>query len=111
VIFKKRYIGGNDQLNKRILSIPLIMPIVIIATNGFAGFIIRAITSEIFLHLPLGAFRRYWVGFIQLEFTFVLDAFSGFFYPLLLLYLMPPLRQALRKSNATVGPAENKATP
>ena len=106
VIFKKSYTGGNDQLNKRMLSIPLIMPIVIIATNGFAGFIIRALISEIFIHLPLGAFRRYWVGFVQLEFTFILDAFSGFFYPLLLLYLMPPLRQALRKSNATVVPAE-----
>ena len=106
VIFRKSYTGGNDQLNKRMLSIPLIMPIVIIATNGFAGFIIRALISEILICLPLGAFRRYWVGFVQLEFTFILDAFSGFFYPLLLLYLMPPLRQALRKSNATVVPAE-----
>ena len=106
MIFKKSYTGGNDQLNKRILSIPLVMPFVIIATNLFAGFIIRALTSEIFLRLPFGAFRRYWVGFIQLEFTFILDAFSGFFYPILLLYLMPPLRQALRKSNSTVAPAE-----
>lgn len=106
VIFKKSYTGGNNQLNKRILSIPLVMPIVIIATNLFAGFIIRALTSEILLRLPFGAFRRYWVGFIQLEFTFILDAFSGFFYPILLLYLMPPLRQAIRKSNATVVPVE-----
>ena len=104
-IFKKSYTGGDDQLNKRILSIPLVMPIVIIVTNLFAGFIIRALISEIFVQLPFGAFRRYWVGFIQIEFTFILDAFNGFFYPTLLLYLMPPLRQALRKSNATVAPA------
>ena len=106
VVFKKNYTGGDDQLNKRILSIPVIMPIVIIATNLFAGFLIRALISQIFLRLPFGAFRRYWVGFIQIEFTFFLDAFSGFFYPILLLYLMPPLRQALRKSNSSVAPAE-----
>ena len=96
-IFKKSYTGGDDQLNKKILSIPLVMPIVIIANNLFAGFIVRALISEIFVRLPLGNFRRYWVAFVQFEVTFILDASSGFFYPFLLrLYLMPPPRQALR---------------
>ena len=106
VIFKKSYTGGDDQLNKRILSIPIIMPTVIITTNLFAGFLIRALISEIFLRLPFGAFHHYWVVFIQIEFTFFLNAFSGFFYPVLLLYLLLPLRQALRKSNSSVAPAE-----
>ena len=90
VVFKKSYTGGDDQLNKKILSIPIIIPIVIITINLFAGFLIRALISQIFLRLPFGAFRRYWVVFIQIEFTFFLDAFNGFFYPGLLLYLLPP---------------------
>ena len=102
-IFKNSYTGGNDQLNKRMLSIPLIMPIVITATNVFVGYPPRVLISEI---LPTVPFRRYWIIFFQIEYTLIFDGFSGFFYPLLLLYLMPPLRQALRKSNATVVPAD-----
>ena len=105
VIFKKSYTGGDDQLNKRILSIPLVMPIVIMGNNLFSGFIVRALISEIFVRLPFGGFRRYWVAFAQFEVTYFLDAFNDFFYPIVLLYLMPPLRQALRKSNASVAVA------
>ena len=102
-IFKSSYTGGNDQLNKRISSIPLIMPIVIIGTNVFVGHPPRVLISEI---LPTVPFRRHWIIFFQIEYTLIFNGFSGFFYPLLLLYLMPPLRQALRKSNATVVPAD-----
>ena len=89
VVFKKSYTGGDDKLSKRILSIPLVMPIVIIATNLFAGYFTRVVISFIFVRLPLGAFRRYWVIFLQFEVTFFLEGFSGFFYVILLLYLMP----------------------
>ena len=63
----------------------------------------KILVSEIFSQLPFGDFHHYWIAFAQLEVSYFTDALSGFFYPVLLLYLMPPLRQALKKSgsNAT----------
>lgn len=51
VIFKKSYTGGNDQLNRRILSIPFVMPAVVIVTNLFSTILFRTLTNEIFFQL------------------------------------------------------------
>ena len=60
VIFKKYYIGGDDQLNRRMLSLPVVMPLVILASSVIEGVVIL-IVAEIFLILPLGDFFPYWL--------------------------------------------------
>ena len=36
-VFKHYYTGGDDQLNRRILSLPIVMPLVIIASTVLEG--------------------------------------------------------------------------
>ena len=107
LIFKKSYTGGDDQLNKRILSIPFIMPAVVIGTNFVSIILVRALVDRILLLFSIGNFQVYWSTFLRSVTTSIIRAFIGFFYAILLLYLMPPLRQALRKFNSqTVVPGE-----
>ena len=43
LIFKQNYTGGDDQLNRRILSIPFIMPTVVVSTNIFSNVLVGSL--------------------------------------------------------------------
>ena len=107
LIFKKSYTGGDDQLNRRILSIPFIMPTVVIATNLLLPLILRMLINQILLQFPFGDYHLFWATFLRTVISLVTQALIGLCYAILLLYLMPPLRRALRKVRSqTVALAE-----
>ena len=57
-VFKKYYTGGDDQLNRKMLSLPFIMPIVIIASSAFEPLLTRLVSSFISM-LSLGDLLPY----------------------------------------------------
>lgn len=102
--FKKCSIGRDEQLNRKMLSLPLIMPIVVILSNTLTGTVVGRLNGSLILSLPLGVFHTYWLISSQVLVNIALVALNGLFSPLLLLYLMPPLRHALKKQPNVVAP-------
>ena len=49
--FKKNYTGGDDQLNRRMLSLPVIMPLTIMATSMTEAIMIALVTI-FFIYTP-----------------------------------------------------------
>ena len=91
-IFKKSYIGSDSQLNRRIISLPVIMPLVSILASVLF-FIFRRLLQSI---LRLTATSHY-PNFVLLsnEFlSYVLEGASAFIYPIVLLYIHPQLRSS-----------------
>ena len=95
-IFKKYYTGGDDQLNRRMLSLPFIMPIVIIVSAAFEPLLTRLVASFI-LMLSLGDLFPYWIIFANSIMLTVSHSSIGLVYPSVLLYTHTPLRQAVKR--------------
>ena len=95
LIFKRYYTGGDDQLNRRMLSLPFIMPLANVASSMLEILSIQ-IVAEILLTLPLGVYYAHWILFTQ-TFVFLLVRFmSRIIYPLVLVYTHIELRQSVR---------------
>ena len=61
-VFKKCYTGGDDQLNRRMLSLPFIMPLVIIASSILEALLSGPVLRVVSM-LSLGDFFPYWIIF------------------------------------------------
>ena len=61
-VFKKYYTGRDDQLNRRMLSLPFIMPLVIIASSILEALLSGPV-SRVISMLSLGDFFPYWIIF------------------------------------------------
>ena len=89
VIFRKAYIGDSDQLNRRIISLPVVMPCMLvlptILSNTFLSTAEEAITST------ESDFATYWVLFNRLLAFQIHEFISGIAYPLVLLLLNPKI--------------------
>ena len=90
VIFKKSYLGDDNQLNRRIISLPIIMPLVTIFASIFY-FILREIFENILRQIVREYFAN-WVLFTNETLGHILEGASGFIYPVMLLYFHPQLR-------------------
>jgi hypothetical protein len=94
--FKNYYTGGDDQLNRRMLSLPFIMPLSNLASGLFEGATITLV-GVIISMLSLGDLFPYWTMFT----IFVLASFLRFLirlvYPLMLLYTHRKLRRAIKR--------------
>lgn len=96
VTFKKYYTGGDDQLNRRMLSLPVVMPLATIASTMFEAAFTLSIT-ELLFRLPLGGYYPYWIGFtLSLSLAFI-RIFTGSIYPLALIYTHYHIREAFTK--------------
>ena len=89
LIFKKSYIGGNDDLNKRIISLPIVLPITLaipsILSASFLGVLEQTLqTLEV-------ADSVYWIVFARLISFQVHAVISGIAYPCILLCLNPKI--------------------
>ena len=96
VVFKTYYTGGDDQLNRRMFSLPFIMPIVIIVSAVFEALLARLVASFISM-FSLGDLFPYWIMFANSILLTVLHSFIGLVYPSVLLYTHTPLRQAIKR--------------
>ena len=94
-LFKKYYTGGDDQLSRRMLSLPFIMPLVIFASSLFEAFLGGSVARVISM-LSLGDLFPYWIVFINSILFSVLRFLIRLPYPLVLLYTHIPLRQAVK---------------
>ena len=61
-LFKKYYTGRDDQLNRRMLSLPFIMPLVIIASSIFEALLGLPV-ARIISKLSSGDLIPYWIVF------------------------------------------------
>ena len=95
VVFKKYYTGGDDQLNRKMLSLPFIMPIVIIVSDACESLLARLVASLLSM-LSLGDLFPYWITFANSILLIFSHSFIGLVYPSVLLYTHTPLRQAVK---------------
>ena len=94
VIFKRYYTGGDDQLNRRMLSLPFIMPLANSASSVVEVFSIQ-IVAEILLKLPLGIYYAHWIAFAQTLVFLLMRFLSRIIYPLVLIYTHTELRRSV----------------
>ena len=95
-VFKKYYTGGDDQLNRRILSLPFIMPLVIIASSVFEAVLGGSVARVISMLSP-GELFPYWIVFINSILFSILRFLIRLPYLIILLYTHTPLRQAVKR--------------
>ena len=88
VIFKKAYIGDSDELNRRIISLPIVLPVVLvlpyILSNTLLFFVERIVLSTV-------PFSVYWSLFNRLLIFQSYEFISGIAYPFILMLLNPKI--------------------
>lgn len=92
LIFKKAYIGDNDQLNRRIVSLPAIMPLLTVFIS-ISFFLVQRQLARILMRLVSSFFPNLVLVCTEF-FGYFIEGISGFIYPIVLLYLHPHLRSA-----------------
>ena len=92
LIFKENYIGNDDQLNQRIVSITAIMPLVTIFTSVFF-FLLQQLVANILRQFVTSFYPNWVLAFAEFLGN-LLEGVSGFIYPIVLLYVHPTLRAA-----------------
>ena len=94
VIFKRYYTGGDDQLNRRMLSLPFIMPLANSASSALEVFSIQ-IVAEILFKFHLGVYYAHWIAFAQTLVFLLMRFLSRIVYPLVLIYTHTELRRSV----------------
>ena len=88
-IFRSAYIGDSEQLTRRVISLPIVMPSLLILpsilSNAFLGVTEGVITSSGIAH------PTYWVIFTRFIAFQVHELISGVAYPFVLLLLNPQI--------------------
>lgn len=108
-VFKKYYIGGNDQLNRRMLSLSIITPLVLLASSMVKMFLLILVGDFLF-SLSLGEYFPYWIVFAHVQLTAMIKFLSRLVYPIVLTYSHISLNCAVKdllkkfKFNNSVSP-------
>ena len=89
IVFKKHYTGGNDQLNRRLLSVPVLLPAVFILTTIVTVMIRRFVL--IIVQSYEVKFIHYWLFVSGAMITMLDEILDGILYQLMLTYLNPHL--------------------
>ena len=95
-IFKNYYTGGDDQLNRRMLSFPVLMPLAI-NTSSVVEITALILVGRLLEMLPLGDYSLYWILTIRFQFLIFFRIFTRLIYPLALVYTHSHIRQAVKK--------------
>ena len=96
LVFKKYYTGGDDQLNRRMLSLPVVMPLALIGSSILEGIVILTI-AEVFFVLPLGVYFPYWLLTTQSVVLISSKFFTRLTYPFVLIYTHTHIREAFKQ--------------
>ena len=96
-IVKKNYAGRNNGLNRRIVAMPLVMPVVVslISITTFASY--RVVDFITLQTLSSNAFSRNWNASFGAIVVIVNEIASGLSYPCLILFLNPKLWESWKK--------------
>ena len=107
--FRSAYLGDSDTLTRRMISIPIVMPSLLvlpsILSNAFLGAAEGVITSSDI------AYSTYWIVFIRLLAFQVHELISGVAYPFVLLLLNPPIGNEWKKLMSTRCFKQNRVIP
>ena len=91
VLFKKDYAGRDAGLNRRIIAMPLVMPVIVTMTS-IVIFVSYRVVDLIFLPtVSSNSFRRNWITSIRFTVVLLNEISSGLPYPILILFLNPKL--------------------
>ena len=96
-VFKMYYTGGDDQLNRRMISLPFIMPLFNIASGVLDGVTVVSVGNILSMIPALGDLFPYWAHFISTILLTILRFLSRLVYPLILLYTHTKVRKAVKK--------------
>jgi hypothetical protein len=100
VVFRKYHTGRDDQLNRRMLSLPFIMPLTILASSILEIALVM-LAGWFLLSLSLGEHFPHWSVFAHLQIVALLRLLFRLIYPLLLTYthtsLYPTVKRLLKK--------------
>jgi hypothetical protein len=94
--FKNYYTGGDEQLNRRMLSLPFIMPLSNVASSLIEGAAITLV-GVIISMLSLGDLSPYWTMFTIFVLASLIRFFTRLIYPSVLLYTHCTLRRAIKR--------------
>lgn len=98
-LFRSAYLGDSETLTRRMISIPIVMPSLLvlpsILSNAFLGAAEGVITSSDI------AYSTYWIVFIRFLAFQVHELISGVAYPFVLLLLNPQIGNEWKKLMST----------
>ena len=89
--FKKRYTGGNNDLNRRVISLPIVLPTIVVIPTLLTFIVLKVIERT--LESSEDAESIYWTIFAKLLAFQVHEVLSGIGYPCILLRLSPQIRR------------------
>lgn len=89
-IFKNNYIGDDNDLNRRIISLPIVLPITLVVPS-ILSFSILSLFERVLRSFE-DSDSTYWIIFSRFMAFQVHEIISGIAYPCILLYLNPRLR-------------------
>ena len=96
-IFKKSYAGHNSGLNRRIVAMPLVMPVIVslISIVAFASHrIMDFVTHQT---MASNSFGRHWSASLKFTMVVLSEIATGLSYPCLILFLNPKLWESWKK--------------
>lgn len=88
-VFKKRYTGGNDELNRRLLSMPVVLPVVFILTTLLTVIMRRFVL--IIIQSYEVRYIHYWLFVSGAMISLLDEILDGTIFQLVLTYLNPHL--------------------
>ena len=95
ITFKKSYIGDDNDLNRRIISLPIVLPITVLVPGALSSSIITLFERT--LRSLEDSDATYWIIFIRFMAFHLYEIISGIGYPCVLLYLNPRIRLHWKK--------------
>lgn len=95
-LFKHYYTGGDDQLNRRMICFPFVMPLAIIASIILEVTALQII-GEVLIALSSGIYLPNWIAFAQLQALLFFRFITRVTYPLVLVCTHTQLRRAIKK--------------
>ncbi|MCG8620933.1 MAG: hypothetical protein MJE68_02875, partial [Proteobacteria bacterium] len=96
-IFKRDYAGDDNELTRRIVAMPLVMPVIVslISIVAFGSYRVGDfITPHIFVS---NSFIRNWTASLRLVMVLLNETTNSISYPCLVLFLNPKLWESWKK--------------
>ena len=95
-LFRRYYTGGDDQLNRRMLCFPFVMPLAIIASISLEVSALQII-GEFLIAISNGVYLPNWIAFTQLQTLLFFRFITRVTYPLVLVFTHTQLSRAIKK--------------
>ena len=89
VVFKKSYTGGNDDLNRRVISLPIILPLTLIIPTMVSPSLLAIVQRWLASSRPYD--YPYWIIFTRFIAFQAYEIIARVCYPFFLLFLNPKI--------------------